>query len=158
MKKDFITINDQQYRVEINMNTVEDWERRSGKKLGQFEIEAAKSAKTGGVVTRVMLLWLFCAIIEGEEIEGREFEPDFLEFKRMISPSIMSFFALIFIKQYIGESAASSGGPACPPVKKKSPIRSAFHSFGRWHWAKWVFVSLILAFVAWFIFGMRSGV
>jgi len=158
MKKDFITIAGHPLRVEINMNTAEAWEQLSGKKLGQFEIEAAESAKTGGVATRAMLLWLFCAIIEGEELEGRTFEPDFLEFKRMISPAIMSYFAPIFIKQYIGTPAGGAGEPACPPVKKKSPIRSLFRSLGRWHWEKWVIALMIFAGVALFIFGMLSKV
>jgi len=151
MKIDRITIADRPYRVEINMNTAENWENLSGKKLGQFEIEAAESVKTGGVATRAMLLWLFCAIIEGEELDGRTFEPDFLEFKRMLSPSIMSYFAPIFIKRYIGELAKAE--PKKDEVKKKSPIRSAFHSFALWHWANWVTVLLILVCVAVAIFG-----
>jgi len=152
MKKDLIRINDIDYRAEINMNTAENWENLSGKKLGQFEIEAAESVKTGGVATRAMLLWLFCAIIEGEELEGRAFELDFLEFKRMLKPGVMSTFAPIFIKQYIGVSSIPEK-PTPEEVKKKSPILSLFHNLGRWLLVNWVSILLILVCVAVAIFG-----
>ena len=158
MTKDYLTIDGVQYRTEINMNTAEEWERRSGKKLGQFEIEAAQSVKKGGVATRAMLIWIYCAIIEGEEIEGRVFDIDFIAFKRMVKPSIMTAFAPIFIKQYIGAAAPVVAPVDKESVKKKSLIRSVYHYFGRWHWAKWVGVLLILAFAGLYISGRLSGV
>lgn len=158
MKKDLITINDQSYRVEINMNTAENWERLAGKKLGQFEIEAAESAKHGGVATRAMLLWLFCAIIEGEELEGHAFELDFLEFKRLLKPSVMTQFAPIFIKQYIGDAVKPQNVADVPEEKKKNPIRSRLLSFVRSPLVKWVGGLVILAIAALYYFGMRSRV
>lgn len=101
MTKDYLKIDDVSYRVEVNMHTVEEWEKMSGMSLSQFEIESAQSSKTGGVDTRLMLLWLFAAIREGEEIEGRSFDLDFHDFKRIIRPSALSLFAVIFIKQYM---------------------------------------------------------
>ena len=154
MKKDFITIAEQPYRVEINMNTVEAWEKMAGKKLGQFEIEAAHSAKKGGVATRPMLLWLYCALVEGEELEGRIFNFDFLEFKRMLKPAIMSQFAPIFIKQYIGDATPEPEKPKTEE-KKKKPIRSRLISFARLRWVKWAGALLILSFAALYIYGRR---
>ncbi len=152
MKKDFITINDQEYRVEINMNTVENWERLSGKRLGQFEVEAAQSAKKGGVSTRAMLLWFFCGITEGEDIEGRKFETSFLDFKRMLKPSVMSEFAVIFLRQYLKEKSDSG---THDDVKKKKLNRSRFASFVRLRWVKWVGALLILSFAGLLIFLMH---
>ena len=156
MKKDLLSINGQELRVEINMNTAEAWEKLSGKKLGQFEIEAAESAKKGGVATRAMLLWLYCAIIEGEELEGRAFELDFVEFKRMLKPAALSQFAPIFIKQYIGESYVENVKEEQEALKKKISNRSRLANFVRLRWVKWVGVFVILSYVALYIFGRLS--
>ena len=158
MKKDFITINSQQYRVEINMSTAEEWERRSGKKLGQFEIEAASSAKNGGVATRAMLIWLYCAIIEGEELEGRAFELDFIEFKRMLRPGTMSIFAPIFIKQYIGTLDSTIQPDDDNNQKKKNTIRSRFASFAKSQWVKLGGVAAILILAILLYYGIRYAV
>ena len=137
MNKDFIKIDGITFLVEINMNTAEAWEQMSGKKLGQFEIESAESAGKGGVSTRALLIWLYCAVREGAEIDGKSFELDFLEFKRMCKPSVMTEFVLIFIKQYIGDSYGVSAKKEEPkPEKKKKSIRSLFASFVRLSWVK----------------------
>lgn len=156
MKKDYITINDQRFRVEINMNTVEDWEHLSGKKLGQFETEAALSAKTGGVATRAMLLWFFCAIREGEELDGRVFELDFTDFKKMLRPGIMTQFAPIFLKQYIGDSVGAKDQPVLDEEKKKKTIRSRFQNFVKSRWAKWALGLLIFVCAVLLYYGMHS--
>lgn len=154
MKKDFIRINDQDFRIEINMNSAEEWERLSGMKLGQFEIAAAESAKTGGIATRPMLLWLFCAIREGEELEGRKYEPDFLEFKRLLKPSVMTLFAPIFINQYIGEQTGIKANKEGEEVKKKSrKALSTFRFSGVWPWVKWLGIATLLTFAGLYIFG-----
>ena len=159
MKPDTLLINNTEYRVEINMNSVQAWERLSGKKLGEFEIEAAQSVKTGGVATRAMLLWLFVAIKEGEEIEGRKFNIDFLSFTRMLKPSVMTQFASIFIKQYIGDSYTEKVNQEnAEAEKKKTATLSRLRSFAKSRWVKWVGVLLILAFAGLFIFGRRFGV
>lgn len=149
--KDFILIGNKEYRVEINMNTVEDWESLAQLKLGQFELQAAESVKTGGVPTRAMLLWLFCAIREGEQLEGREFKYDFREFKRMLKPSVMSTFAPIFIKQYIGEQSKTE--PDNEVKKKKTPIRSLLGKLGGWYWVLWVGLLILLLYAAQVYFG-----
>ena len=161
MNKDVINISGSTFRVEINMNTVESWEKMSGTKLGQFEIEAAESAKKGGVSTRAMLIWLYCAIIEGERIEGRSFEFDFIEFKRLLRPATMIKFAPIFIKQYIGEAVfAEIENPTKADSKseKKNLIRSALINFVKSPWVKWVGVLLILSFAGLYIFGKHLRV
>jgi len=157
MKPDYITINDQRFRVEINMNTVEDWELLSGKKLGQFETEAALSAKTGGVATRAMLLWFFCAIREGEDLDGRVFELDFDEFKKILRPSIMMYFTPIFLKQYIGNNVGANNDSPKPDdeQKKKKTIRSHFQDFVRSRWAKWVLGLLIFVCAVLWYYGMH---
>lgn len=159
MKPDTLLIDNIEYRVEINMNSAQAWERLSGKKLGQFEIEAAQSVKNGGVATRAMLLWLFVAVKEGEEMENRKFNIDFLSFTRMLKPSVMTQFAPIFIKQYIGDSYTEKViQDNTEDEKKKKSTLSRFRNFTKSRLAKWVGALLILAFVALFIFGSRFGV
>jgi hypothetical protein len=158
MKRDTIYINDTAYRVEINMNTAENWEQLSGKKLGQFEIEAAEAAKKGGVATRAMLLWLFCAIKEGEELDGKGFELDFLEFKRMLSPSVMSQFASIFIKQYIGNDYIEKVKQDTDGLKKKTKICLRLVRFVKSPWVKWAGALLILSFAVLLFIGRLFAV
>ena len=158
MKIDTVQINGTSYRVEINMNSCEHWERLANKKLGQFEIESAESAKTGGVATRPMLLWLYVAIIEGEELDGKSFELDFLEFKRMLRPTIMSQFAPIFIKQYMGDiQAKQETEDQKKDEKKKKSIRSRLSSFAKSRWVKWGGVLLTLGIAVRYFFGVRFG-
>ena len=158
MKKDTILIDGIEYRVEINMNSCEHWERLSNKKLGQFEIEAAESLKTGGVATRTMLMWLFVAIIEGEELDGKSFELDFLEFKRMLKPTVMTQFAPIFIKQYMGDIIPpKEDKPNEEAEKKKKPNQSRLITFAKLRLVKWAGVLLILVCVSLYIFGVHFG-
>ena len=123
MKKDFIRIGDQDFRVEVNMNTAEEWERLSGKRLGQFESEAAKSIQSGGVATRDILLWFYCAIKQGEQMEGKDYELDFFEFKQSLRPAVVSQFSILFVKQYMGENSAVTSTDDNPPKKKKQRYR-----------------------------------
>ena len=53
--KKYISIDGIEYRVEINFNTVEFWEKLSGLSLGQFEVESANSANSGGVSALLMV-------------------------------------------------------------------------------------------------------
>lgn len=159
MKIDTINIDGTSYRVEINMNSCEHWERLANKKLGQFEIESAESAKTGGMATRPMLLWLYVAIVEGEELDGKSFELDFLEFKRMLRPTIMTQFAPIFIKQYMGDIPTDKPEPdeLKKDEKKKRSIRSRLNSFARSRWVKWGGALLILGIAVRYFFGVLFG-
>jgi len=151
MKKDFLAIDGQQYRVEVNMNTVENWEQLSGKKVGQFEAEAAASVNAGGVATRAMLLWLFCAIIEGEELEGRTFATDFQQFKRMVRPGEFASFAPIFIGQYIPNALSKDKIPdnkEDDATKKKKTILHRLAGFVRSPWVIFAGILLISLYVA----------
>lgn len=130
MNKDFIYINENNCRVEINMNTVEAWESMSGKTLSQFEANTAAAAGKGGVSTSDMLIWIYCAVKEGEELEGRLFEHDFAEFKRMLRPAILTRFTPIFIKQYMW---TSSGNSVKEVIKRKKSIRYRLLSLFKLH-------------------------
>lgn len=99
------------------MRTAEAWERLSGKRLGQFEMEAATSAHKG-VATSTMVLWLYCSLVEGEELEGREFPYSLDGMKKVVKPSILTAFAPIFLACYIGESVISSEENAVKEQKK----------------------------------------
>ena len=103
-EKNYIHIGERRCRVAINMNTNELWERLSGKALGQFEIESAGAEKRGAVNTRDMLLWLFCGLIEGEELEGKKYSDDFTTFKRSVPPAILSVFVPMFLTMYTGKA------------------------------------------------------
>ena len=155
MQNDFILISGVNYRCEINMNTVEDWETLSGQKLGQFELEAARTVQTGGVATRAVLLWLFCAIREGESIEGRKFDVDFSSFKRLLRPSVLSAFVPIFLKQYMGTSDQIQS-PQSEGEKKKKPVRlSVFLSFAKSPLGNWVLGLTIFAVAVLVYFSTR---
>ena len=149
MAIDLLEINGINYRVEVNMNTVENWENLSGLSIGQFEMEAAQSASVG-VSTRAMLLWLFCAIIEGEELEGRTFEPDFREFKRMLRPSMLTRFAPIFLNQYMGKDADRKGDQ--DEVKTQNISKSLLFSLIKVHWVKWfAVIAILLCVILYFV-------
>lgn len=159
MKPDTLLIDNIEYRVEINMNSAQAWEQLSGKKLGQFEIEAAQSVKHGGVATRAMLLWLFVAIKEGEEMDNRKFDTDFLSFTRLLKPSILTQFAPIFIKQYIGDSYTEKvNQDTAKNEKKKTSTLSRLRNFTKSRLANWVGILLILVCVVLFMCGLRFGV
>ena len=146
MAIDLLEINGINYRVEVNMNTVENWEKLSGKTMGQFEVEAAESAQNGGVATRAMLLWLFCAIIEGEELEGRTFELDFLEFKRMLRPLILTNFARIFLNQYLGKNTDQKEKTG--EVENVSKTSQWFATLIKSRLLKWLAAVILLVCVA----------
>ena len=136
------------------MNTAEAWERLSGLKIGQFEMQAAMSAKKGGVPTKTMMYWLYCSLVEGEDLEGREFPYSLEELKKVIKPSILTEYAPIFLACYIGESAVPRDKKLTKDQKKsenKSKIRSVFHSFFQSPWVRLagtlvVITSLVLYF------------
>lgn len=136
MKKHYLKIEDKSYRVEVNMNTAEAWERLSGMKIGQFEMQAAHSVKTGGVPTKTIMWWLYCAFVEGEELEGREFTYTLKGLKSVVKPSILTEFAPIFIACYVGESSVSVEKQAANEQKKRSKILLVFHSFFRSPWVR----------------------
>lgn len=129
------------------MRTAEAWERISGKKIGQFEMEAALSAKNGGVATRTMIYWLYCALVEGESLEGREFPYNLEDLKKVIKPSILTHFAPIFLDCYMGDSVASNEKQAAKEQKKRarSLQGSVSHSFFRSPWV--VSVGLLMIFM-----------
>lgn len=156
MKKHYLTITDQKYRVEVNMNTAEHWEKLAGKKIGQFETEAALSATTGGVPTRAMLLWLFCALVEGEDLEGREFPYSFEELKKIIKPSILSTFAPIFISCYIGDQSNDKEEKLSSQEEEKKKAKTwGFLSFVRSPLARWVGLLLIFGVLILMMFFWR---
>ncbi len=131
--KHYLLIEGKSYRAEVNMRTAEAWERLSGMKIGQFEMEAAQSAKKGGVPTRTMVYWLYCSLVEGEDLEGRVFPYDLDGLKKVVKPSILTEFAPIFLDCYIGESSVSSEKKAAKE-QKKSRSRLAFRSFFQSPW------------------------
>jgi len=138
MKKHYLLIDGKSYRTEVNMRTAEAWERLSGLKIGQFEMQAAMSAKKGGVPTKTMVYWLYCSLVEGEDIEGREFPYGLEDLKKVIKPSILTEYAPIFLDCYIGQSSVSSEEKAGKEQKKsllkQSP--SEFRSFFRSPWVR----------------------
>ena len=156
MAHDYIQIEGVNYRCEINMATVEDWENLSGLKLGQFEIEAAQSVNTGGVATRAVLLWLFCAIREGESIEGRQFTTDFNSFKKLVRPALMSLFIPIFLKQYMGNVSQTKQPVSETELKKKNQVKlSVLLSFVKSQLGSWVLGLTIFAIVVLVYYLMR---
>lgn len=107
MKKHYLKIEDNTWRVVVNMITVESWELLSGMKLSQFELSAATSAKSGGVPTKLMMYWLYCSLVAGADLEGREFPYSLEELKKVIKPSILTQFVPIFLDCYMGNSLPS---------------------------------------------------
>lgn len=158
MKKHYLKIGDKRYRVEVNMNTAEQWETLAGMRIGQFEIEAAMAAKTGGVQTRAMLIWLYCALVEGEDIEGRQFPFTIPELKRMVKPSILSEFAPIFISCYMNERSVVSEGEVKEDPEnsqKKRGMRSVFRSLFSSLWGLLVGVLLVFGLLGLLMYFQR---
>lgn len=118
MKKDFLKIGDTQFRVEINWATVEEFENLSGKTLGQFEAEITENPNN--ITARDIRTWMYCAIREGQDMEGKPFERTQKEFTRMLSPNDAKAFVPIFIKQFSGnvKAAAESAKPEEPQKKR----------------------------------------
>lgn len=131
MKKHYLLIEGKSFRTEVNMRTAEAWELLSGKRIGQFEMEAALSAKKGGIPTKTMVYWLYCSLVEGEELEGRQFPYSLDELKKVIKPSILTEFAPIFLACYIGDSAVSSEKKAKNEQKKSHRMWLGFLSLFR---------------------------
>lgn len=124
MQSNHLTIGDHNYRVEINLNTVEQWEKLADKTLSDFENASAQAAMMSkGLATNDIYCWLFCAISEGERIEGRIFSPTIKEFKQEVRPSVLVKFTPIFLSQYM---AASS--PVDQPKKKRFPKIRTWYS------------------------------
>lgn len=148
MSKHYLLIEDKSYRVEVNMRTAEAWERLSGLKIGQFEMRAAQSAKRGGVPTKTMMYWLYCSLVEGEDLEGREFPYTLEALKKVIKPSILTEYAPIFIACYIGTSVVPSEKKLKKEQKKReaSLNPSGLRSFFRSHWVR--FAGLLILFTA----------
>lgn len=154
MEKHFLLIEDKSYRVEVNMRTAEAWERLSGMKIGQFEMQAAQSAKTGGVPTRTMLYWLYCSLMEGEDLEGREFPYQLEELRKVIRPSILTEYAPIFIACYIGESSVPAEKKT-KQQKKRNRILSVLSFFFRSPWVYFTGPLLFFSTLALVIYLLR---
>ncbi len=158
MKKHHLLIEDKSYRVEVNMRTAEAWERLSAMKIGQFEMQAAMSAKNGGVPTKSMMNWLYCALVEGEDLEGREFPYQLEELKKVIKPSILTEFAPIFLACYIGESAVPTEKKLTKDQKKSesnNPITLGSRSFFRLRWVRLVGVLILFSIAVLIAFLLR---
>lgn len=150
MEKHYIHIGERRCRVEINMNTTELWEKLSGKMLGQFEMESSAAQKNGAINTRDMLLWLFCGIIEGEEMDERKYSDDFTTFKRSVPPSILSVFVPMFLVMYVG-NALEEQKTEIKKKRMKSFVQFLF--FGNWRYLIWPILLWSLVYAGWRIFG-----
>lgn len=150
--KHYLLIENKKFRVEVNMRTAEAWERLSGQRIGQFEMDAAMAAGKGGVATKSMMLWLYCSLVEGEELEAREFPYTLDELKKVVKPSILTKFAPIFTTCYIGDPDFVAEEVPEDGQKKSQTKSWGFLSFFLLRWVRWVGVLILFTIAVRFIF------
>ena len=101
------------------MIAVRRWEKLTGKGLSDFENASAQAAKLGkGVATGDMMHWLYVAIAEGEEQEGRTFDLTLEDLSRITRPGHLAQFAPMFIEMYMGAAPE----PTAEKQKKKKAM------------------------------------
>ena len=117
LQPDYIKLQGQSYRVEVNMSAAERFEKESGMSLSKFEIAAAKHAVDGKSLNMaIIMFWLHAAIIEGAILEGKPLQLTIEKLYQMVRPHNLSKFMGILVQQYMGEN---SGDDAATPAKKK---------------------------------------
>ncbi|QZE15351.1 hypothetical protein K4L44_05830 [Halosquirtibacter laminarini] len=120
--KDFFQIEEQKYRVEVNMLAAEAFEARSGITLSEFETLCVSRSKKGqGIDTLYILIWLYVSIQAGEELEGRTFEMTFDQMKAHVRPGHLNIFAGVFTKQYFA--------PVLPEENHTKEVKKKRRSF-----------------------------
>ena len=92
-------------------------------------------------------MWLYCAIIEGESMDKRDFRPSFIEFKRMVRPSILTKFVPIFLSQYLDKPDMFQ---QTEPDTFKKRVAASFHKFMKSDWMPWIIG--LAVFAAWATF------
>lgn len=120
MKKHYIEVEMHgrpvQLRVEVNVNSMEDYETISGETVGDFEQMAAKVAAAGkSLKISVLKNWAWATIKEGERLDGRTFKLSPAEVGALLGASALREFVATFIYQYTGTVT----GVAHTTIKKK---------------------------------------
>jgi len=107
--KDFIEIGGTEYRVEVNWNAIGDFLDVKGYDLTEL-------SKVGAMKVADMTTLLWCSIVEGERLEGREFKIAERDLGAMIGPSDLKSFIEVFSRYFSSKSNATGGDS----VKKKN--------------------------------------
>jgi len=111
MNKDYIKLkNGQQFRVEVNWNSISDF----CEVQGMSELSAIDNISKLKLTDVSALVW--SAVREGERMDGTEFTHSIRDFAAKMLPSNISDFMLILQKQL------STGEEKSEPAKKKAMI------------------------------------
>ena len=111
--KDFIAIGDNKYRVEVNWNTISDFLDLRGRKLSDMQGFADFSA---GDINA--LLW--CAVLEGERLEGRDCEISQKDLTADIGPDDIRIFLELFQRHFVAKANGDASAEAGEGSKKKT--------------------------------------
>lgn len=101
--KDFVTINDREFRVEINWNAISEFLDQRNYSLSELSNFADFSAKDINTL-------LYCAIQEGERMEGRKLELSMQDICSELDAGDIGQFLEIFRKHYLEKNAGSEEG------------------------------------------------
>jgi hypothetical protein len=93
MKKDYIAIAGQEYRVEVNWNALAAFL----KEVGRDTIEELAAFSTIRPSEIAPLMW--ACLAEGERLEGREFNLSILNLGALITPRHVADFMDIYVRQ-----------------------------------------------------------
>ena len=112
MLKDWITLNDQDYRLEINWNTIEDYLERKQMSLSDL-------SNIGDFKGEDVTLMIECAIAEGERLEGRESPVKAKDIGAVLDFDDIKDFIKIFTRRF-----APDAKPEGEKTAKKKPLFS----------------------------------
>lgn len=101
MQVDHITIEGKKYRVEVNWEAIELFEKTSGKTIGEF----SEMARINRMPAHLLLTWAWCSLVAGAAKDDRKFLMDRKQLRRVFYGDTAKEFTDIFIRQYIGEKA-----------------------------------------------------
>lgn len=96
LKPEYLDINGRKLRVEVNWNTICDFSFLTGVDFNDF----CQMASDGKVTPKDLRTMLYCAIKEGERMDGRPFELTELDLGEGIRPGIIIMFVEIFTRQW----------------------------------------------------------
>lgn len=94
--KEFISINDCEYRVEPNWNVICDFCEQKNWKITELANIAECSPSD-------MNALFYLSIVEGERMEGRKVEISQRDMFANVTPDIIAEFVKLFFKCYVGE-------------------------------------------------------
>lgn len=117
MRADFLEIEGQKHRVEVNWEAIEIFEDVSGKTIGEFDAMCQK----GRLPARYLLIWAFAALCAGASIDKKEPPYGRDDLKKVFTSQHGMAFTRIFLRHYVGVDLAQQTNDApSPEVKKKT--------------------------------------